>query len=166
MNFITSQIIQFHNFVSIHSKCLYSVTITFSKPLWQLIQWQDVMKIIKISRFWGQNMDKFLMHIKILALLNCRTCFNHLITREEVGKKEMYHLHLEWKFPTKNSSISENRFIIFQIRMIRCTFSLHNSAQSHWPRDIFLSKIQISLNHVNTDSKDPRNSTDATKLKN
>lgn len=110
-----SQIIQFHNFVSIHSKCLYSVTITFSKPLWQLIQWQDVMKIIKISRFWGQNMDKFLMHIKILALLNCmRTCFNHLITRKEVGKKEMYHLHLEWKFPMKNSSISENRFIIFQ----------------------------------------------------
>lgn len=96
------------------TQCLYSVTITFSKPLWQLIQWQDVMKIIKISRFWGQNMDKFLMHIKILALLNCRTCFNHLITRKEVGKKEMYHLHLEWKFPMKNSSISENRFIIFQ----------------------------------------------------
>lgn len=101
MNFITSQIIQFHNFVSIHSKCLYSVTITFSKPLWQLIQWQDVMKIIKISRFWGQNMDKFLMHIKILALLNCRTCFNHLITRKEVGKKEMYHLHWNGNFPWK-----------------------------------------------------------------
>lgn len=71
------------------------------------------LKSLKPPDIGGKNMDKFLMHIKILALLNCRTCFNHLITKKEMGKKrETYHLHLEWKFPIKNSLISGNLFNI------------------------------------------------------